>query len=162
MRAGYAAPLRPRISIKTSNFILKFAVAPIVHVPCHRRACLRSGVISPASSLASLSLPLPLSLSVRHCVSRSGLLQLPRHDRCVGGKLGERSFGAELRIFLRNRRFLARSRGTPRRRSSRRSWKVMCRQGNSSTAENGLSRGRELIRASTNYPTVRPPRSPES
>jgi len=60
MRAGYAAPLRPRISIKTSNFILKFAVAPIVHVPCHRRACLRSGVISPASSLASLSLPLSL------------------------------------------------------------------------------------------------------
>lgn len=31
--------LRPRISIKTSNFIFKFAVtavAPIVHVPCHR------------------------------------------------------------------------------------------------------------------------------
>jgi len=82
MRAGYVAPLRPRISIKTSNFILKFAVTPIVHVPC-RRACLRSRVISPASSLC-LSLRFVSLASVAHAMGVS-----------LGGKLG-RLFRSEL------------------------------------------------------------------
>lgn len=56
--------LRPRISIKTSNFIFKStgtAVAPIVHVPCHRRARLpSSGVPCRFSTVLLLLLSLPV------------------------------------------------------------------------------------------------------
>lgn len=80
--------LRPRISIKTSNFIFKFTgttVAPIVHVPCHRRARLpSSGVpcrfsIEPPLPPPLLIHPFSSSLPVRsvRCVSPSMFPSLP-------------------------------------------------------------------------------------
>lgn len=79
-RHDAARVLRPRISIKTSNFIFKFTgtiVAPIVHVPCHLQARLPSSgrVPSRFSTIllflfSSLSQQVSPARSVR-CVSSS-------------------------------------------------------------------------------------------
>lgn len=75
-RRGVTRVLRPRISIKTSNFIFKFTgtiVVPIVHVPCHRQARLpSSGGVPCRFSIVLLFFRFSSSFSRR--VSRRDLL----------------------------------------------------------------------------------------
>lgn len=80
-RCAATPVLRPRISIKTSNFIFKFTgttVVPIVHVPCHRRARLPSSGVPCRFSIVLLFLLLRLASTLTR-VESLGL----RSIRCM-------------------------------------------------------------------------------